>query len=224
MAKIELMQLPYETDALEPVISKETIEYHYGKHHKNYVDTANKLLENSNFDEDATLKDIIRESDGALFNNAAQVYNHNFYWLSLTPTPTAIPKKLVELIKRDFGTFQNFKDEFIEKAATLFGSGWTWLELDTKEKLVITQRSNANNPLVDLHEPLLTIDVWEHAYYIDYRNERKKYLEKLWDLIDWKFVASNIVDYYHDLTEPCKEASELCDYIDMLQHENEPTT
>ncbi len=221
---IELMELPYEQNALEPIISKETIEYHYGKHHKNYVDTANRLLKDSNCDDDALLIDIIKNSDGALFNNAAQVFNHNFYWLSLNPEPIAIPPKLNKLINRDFGSMENFKNEFEDKALSLFGSGWVWLELDVKEKLIITQRGNADNPLIHLHTPLLTIDVWEHAYYIDYRNDRKKYFEELWRLIDWKFVASNIVDYYHDLTEPCMENSQLCDYIDMLQHLNEPTT
>jgi len=220
---IELMELPYPEDALEPILSRETIYYHYWKHHKAYVDNTNALIKGTEL-EDATLVEIIRNSDGSLFNNAAQAYNHNFYWLCLTPDPIPPSAKLVELIERDFGSFESFKEQFLNAAATLFGSGWAWLELDINEKLIITQRSNADTPIVHYHTPLLTMDVWEHAYYIDYRNERKKYLESLWELIDWKFVASNVIDYYHDLTEPCRENSELCDYIEMLQKENEVTT
>jgi len=220
---IELMELPYPEDALEPILSRETIQYHYGKHHKAYVDNTNALIKGTEL-EDATLVEIIRNSDGPLFNNAAQAYNHDFYWLCLTPDPIPPSSKLVELIERDFGSFESFKEQYLDAAATLFGSGWAWLELDLNEKLIITQRSNADTPIAHYHTPLLTMDVWEHAYYIDYRNERKKYLESLWELIDWKFVASNIIDYYHDLTEPCRENSELCDYIEMLQKENEVTT
>lgn len=220
---IKLNALPFAEDALEPVISKETIQYHYGKHHKAYVDNTNALVKGTELDE-MTLVDIIKNSEGSTFNNAAQAFNHEFYWMCLTPDPLAPSGKFIELIERDFGSFETFKEEFLTKAATLFGSGWVWLELDVNEKLSITQRSNADTPLIYHHTPLLTMDVWEHAYYIDYRNDRKKYLESLWDLIDWKFVASNVIEYYHDLTEPCKENSELCEYIELLQRENEVTT
>jgi len=223
MMAIKLNALPFAEDALEPVISKETIQYHYGKHHKAYVDNTNALVKGTELDE-MTLVDIIKNSEGSTFNNAAQAFNHEFYWMCLTPDPLAPSGKFIELIERDFGSFETFKEEFLTKAATLFGSGWVWLELDVNEKLSITQRSNADTPLIYHHTPLLTMDVWEHAYYIDYRNDRKKYLESLWDLIDWKFVASNVIEYYHDLTEPCKENSELCEYIELLQRENEVTT
>lgn len=217
---IELMKLPFEEDALEPVISKETIQYHYGKHHLGYVNNTNALIKGTELD-DMLLPDIVKNSDGALFNNAAQAFNHNFYWMCLTPDHVAPKAKLVKLIERDFGSFDTFKEQFLTAAATLFGSGWAWLELDINEKLSIAQRSNGDTPLIHHHTPLLTIDVWEHAYYIDYRNDRKKYLESLWQFIDWNFVASNIVDYYHDMTEPCRENSELCDYIEALQDEDE---
>ena len=217
---IRFEDLPYDMDVLSPVITKEIIEYHYLKHHKAYVDNTNRLISGTDF-EDMTLNDIILNSDGALFNNAAQAFNHEFYWLCMTPNPKAINKKLKELIERDFGSFEDFKGEFIQKATTLFGSGWCWLELDVDEKLIITQRSNANTPIVHHHKPLLTCDVWEHAYYLEYKNERKRYVESWFEIVDWDFVASNIVDYYHDLTEACKENSPLCDYIDELQNQNE---
>jgi Fe-Mn family superoxide dismutase len=221
---VKLMDLPFAEDALEPVISRETIQYHYGKHHKGYVDNTNALIKGTELDDEVPLIDIVKNSDGALFNNAAQAYNHNFYWMCLTPDPLPPSAKMVELIERDFGSFESFKEQFINAAATLFGSGWAWLELDVNEKLIITQRSNGDTPIIYHHTPLLTMDVWEHAYYIDYRNDRKKYLEALWDLIDWKFVESNIVEYYHDLTEPCKENSELCDFIEGLQYYEEVRT
>jgi len=217
---VEFPKLPYDMDALSPVITKEIIEYHYNKHHKGYVDNTNRLISGTEF-EDMTLNDIILNSDGALFNNAAQAFNHEFYWLCMTPDPKPINKKMKDLIERDFGSFEDFKEEFIQKAATLFGSGWCWLELDVDEKLIITQRSNSDTPILDHHKPLLTCDVWEHAYYLEYKNERKRYIESWFDIIDWKFVASNIVDYYHDLTEVCRQNSELCDYIDELQNQNE---
>jgi len=220
---IKLMELPYPEDALEPIISRETIQYHYGKHHKAYVDNTNALIKGTEL-EDAPLVEIVKNSDGPLFNNAAQAYNHNFYWLCLTPDPIPPSAKMVELIERDFGSFESFKEQFLNAAATLFGSGWGWLEMDVNEKLVISQRPNADTPIVHHRTPLLTMDVWEHAYYIDYRNERKRHLEALWEIIDWKFVESNIVEYYHDLTEPCRENSELCDYIEGLQYYEEVRT
>lgn len=142
----------------------------------------------------------------------------------MTPDPIPPSSKMQALIERDFGSFDAFKETFLSKASTLFGSGWCWLELDTTEQMIITQRSNADTPIAHRHKALLCCDVWEHAYYIDYRNERARYLERWFETIDWRFVASNIIEYYHDLTEPCKENSELCDYIDKLQEENEVRT
>ena len=221
---IQLMDLPFAKDALEPTISKETIEYHYEKHHRGYVNNTNALIKGTELDNELVLTDIIKNSDGSLFNNAAQAFNHEFYWMCLTPDPLPPSAKLTELIARDFGSFDSFKDQFLSKAATLFGSGWVWLELDVNEKLIITQRSNADTPIVHHHTPLLTLDVWEHAYYIDYRNDRKAYLESVWELIDWKFVASNIIEYYNDLTQPCKENSDLCEFIEQLQEIDEVRT
>lgn len=189
---ITLMDLPFEEDALEPVISKETILYHYGKHHQAYVNNTNALIKDTDFD-DMQLLDIIKNSDGGLFNNAAQAFNHNFYWMCLTPKEVVPNTQLLNIIEENFGSFDTFKEAFINAAATLFGAGWTWLELDNNGKLFITQRSNADTPMIHHRTPLLTIDVWEHAYYIDYRNDRKKYIESLWQYIDWNFVASNIV-------------------------------
>jgi len=189
---IELIELPFKEDALEPVISKETIQYHYGKHHQTYVNNTNALIKGTAFD-DMLLPDIVKNSDGGLFNNAAQAFNHNFYWMCLTAEKVTPNTQLLKLIERDFGNFDAFKEQFLNTAATLFGAGWTWLERDSNGKLFITQRSNADTPIIHDRTPLLTIDVWEHAYYIDYRNDRKKYLESLWQYIDWNFVASNIV-------------------------------
>ncbi len=220
---VTLAPLPYAEDALEPIISAETIRYHYGKHHQGYVNKLNALIEGSEFDE-MTLPEIVAQSDGTIFNNAAQAWNHEFYWNCMTPDPIPPSSKMQALIERDFGSFDAFKETFLSKASTLFGSGWCWLELDTTEQMIITQRSNADTPIAHRHKALLCCDVWEHAYYIDYRNERARYLERWFETIDWRFVASNIIEYYHDLTEPCKENSELCDYIDKLQEENEVRT
>jgi len=217
---VTLAPLPYAYDDLEPVISEETLHYHYDKHHKGYVDKTNALIKGTELD-DLPLHDVVLESEGDLFNQAAQAWNHEFYWQCMTPDPMPVPQKLMELIERDFGTFEAFQEEFIQTAASLFGSGWCWLELDAHERLVVTARSNADTPIIYHHKPLLVCDVWEHAYYIDYRNERKRYVEQWFGIVDWKFVASNIVDYYHSLTDACKENSELCDYVEMLQEENE---
>jgi len=221
---IKLTDLPFSKDALEPTISKETIQYHYEKHHRAYVNNTNALIKDTELDNDVLLQDIIKNSEGALFNNAAQAFNHEFYWMCLTPDPLPPSAKFTELIARDFGSFSSFKEEFISKAATLFGSGWVWLELDINEKLTITQRANADTPIAHHHTALLAMDVWEHAYYIDYKNDRKQYLESVWELIDWKFVASNVIEYYNDLTQPCKEGSELCAYIEEMQDLDEVRT
>lgn len=188
----ELPSLPYAHDALEPVISKKTIEFHYGKHHQAYVNNLNKLLPGSDF-VNADLETIIRKARGGIFNNGAQVWNHTFYFTGFSPEPKETPDgKLAALIDRDFGTFDQFKGAFEKEAATLFGSGWAWLVIDESEKLSIVQTSNAENPLKQGLKPLLTADVWEHAYYLDYQNKRPEYLSSFWKVVDWEIVESRI--------------------------------
>lgn len=190
--KHNLPELPYSMDALEPVISKETLEYHYGKHHQAYVNNLNKLIEGTEF-EDMSLEDIIVKSSGGIFNNAAQVFNHTFYWNCLSPDGGGEPKgELLDAIKESFGSFADFKEKFSQTATGTFGSGWAWLVKDKDGKLEIVSTSNAGNPLTEEKTPLLTCDVWEHAYYIDYRNARPSYVEKYWDLVNWDFVASKL--------------------------------
>lgn len=183
-------ELPYANDALEPVISKETIDYHYGKHEKAYIDNLNKLIKGSQF-EDMDLEEVIVNAKGPLFNNASQAWNHIFYFFSFTPNGGGEPEgELRKAIDRDFGSFDNFKKAFEDAGASLFGSGWVWLSSDEKGKLFITQGPNASNPLTDGLTPLLTFDVWEHAYYLDYQNKRAEYLKNLWRIIDWDVVES----------------------------------
>ncbi|MCK5839338.1 MAG: superoxide dismutase [Fe], partial [Bacteroidales bacterium] len=178
----ELPPLPYEMDALEPCISRKTIEFHYGKHHQAYVNNLNKLIPGTEF-ENATLEEIIKKAEGGIFNNGAQVWNHTFYWNCLIPGGGGEPEgALLDAIIGSFGSFDKFKDEFSLAAATLFGSGWAWLIKNADGKLAIVKESNAGNPLRNGLTPLLTCDVWEHAYYIDYRNARAEYLEKWWEL------------------------------------------
>lgn len=185
--------LPYSNEALEPVISRETIDFHYGKHEKTYIDNLNKLIKDTDF-EDMELEDVIRESDGALFNNASQAWNHIFYFFSFSPDGGGKPSgKLAKAIDETFGSFDNFKKAMVDAGTGLFGSGWVWLSCDNDGKLFITQGANAANPLTDGLTPLLTLDVWEHAYYLDYRNRRAEYLEKVWDIIDWDVVESRYV-------------------------------
>lgn len=192
--KHELPPLPYAMDALEPYISKETLEYHYGKHHKAYVDNLNNLIPGTEF-ENLTLEEIILKASGPIFNNAAQVWNHTFYWNSMRPNGGGEPDgKLADAIRRDFGSFEAFKEAFSKAAVTLFGSGWAWLVKNPDGKLQIVQTSNAGNPLTSGQKPLLTCDVWEHAYYIDYRNARPKYVENFWNLVNWDFAAQNLAD------------------------------
>jgi len=187
-----LPDLPYAKDALEPHISAETLEYHYGKHHQTYVDKLNGMIENTDH-ADKSLEDIIRSSDGGLFNNAAQVWNHTFYWHCLSPTGGGQPSgKLADLIARDFGSFDDFKSKFTETAIATFGSGWAWLVQTTDGKLEITSTSNAQTPLTGSAKPLMTCDVWEHAYYIDYRNARPKYMEAFWNLVNWDYIGSQL--------------------------------
>ena len=188
----QLPELPYEKDALLPHISAETIEYHYGKHHKAYVDNINRLIAGTEL-EKMPLEDIIRKSTGGIFNNAAQVWNHTFYWNCLSPDGGGQPTgKLANAINKQFGTFNEFKEAFTSAAATLFGSGWTWLVQDADSRLSIETMSNAGNPLKEGKKALLTCDVWEHAYYIDYRNARAKYIDAFWSLVNWTFVARNL--------------------------------
>jgi superoxide dismutase, Fe-Mn family len=186
----ELPRLPYSVDALEPFISKETIDFHYGKHHATYVNNLNKLVVGSPF-ENSTLDNIVMQADGAIFNNGAQVWNHSFYWQCLTPDASGIPiGKSVQAIERDFGSFEAFKEAFSNAAAGLFGSGWAWLVVRPDGKLLIVQEANAGNPLRNGLTPILTCDVWEHAYYIDKRNRRPAYIDDFWKLVNWQAVET----------------------------------
>ena len=187
-----LPELPYTQDALAPNISAETLGYHYGKHHKAYVDNLNKLIPGTEF-ETLSLEDIIKKASGGIYNNAAQVWNHTFYWKCLSPEGGGtLTGDLANAINKTFGSFEQFQEKFTSASTTLFGSGWAWLVKNPDGTLVIEQASNAGNPLRDGKKPLLTCDVWEHAYYIDYRNARAKYIEAFWKLVNWEFVAQNL--------------------------------
>ncbi|MEG3191423.1 superoxide dismutase [Lysobacter sp. D1-1-M9] len=194
---IELPPLPYDRTALEPHVSGETLDFHHGKHHKTYVDNLNKMIEGTEFAE-MPLVDIIRKSQGGMFNNAAQVWNHTFFWNCMAPAsgdaggggePTG---KLADAINQAFGDFATFKQQFSDTAIKTFGSGWAWLVQRPDGSLALVSTANANNPLTGDDTALLTCDVWEHAYYIDYRNARPKYLEAFWNVVNWDFVASNM--------------------------------
>ena len=189
MGKIELMALPYALDALEPVISKQTLEFHHGKHLAGYVNNLNGLLEGSSL-AGLPLEEMVYKATGGLLNNAGQILNHNLYFGQFTaPKADNAPKgKLAEAIVRDFGSFEAFKDAFQKGGATLFGSGWVWLSADKDGKLVITQEANAANPIQKGLKPLLTFDVWEHAYYLDYQNRRAAHLAALWQIMDWRVI------------------------------------
>ena len=189
MNKFELISLPYSANALEPVISAETIAFHHGKHLQTYVNNLNALLPGSGF-EDMTLEEIVSKSEGGIFNNAGQILNHNLYFTQFrSPRENNQPNgRIGEAIVGQFGSFDTFREEFQKKGATLFGSGWVWLSSDSDGKLVITQEPNAGNPLTKGLTPLLTFDVWEHAYYLDYQNRRPDYQAALWQLIDWDEV------------------------------------
>ena len=188
--KFEKVALPYATDALEPVISKTTVELHYGKHHQAYVDNLNKLIVGTKF-EDADLETIVKKSDGAIFNNAGQTLNHNIYFTSFKPNGGGEPKgKLAEAINSQFGSFDKFKEEFNAAGATVFGSGWVWLAKDAGGKLSIEKEANAGNPLTKGLTPILGFDVWEHSYYLDYQNRRADHLKELWKIIDWDVVSN----------------------------------
>ncbi|MFM2484077.1 superoxide dismutase [Fe] [Celerinatantimonas yamalensis] len=188
----ELPALPYAKNALEPHISAETLEYHYGKHHQTYVTKLNGLVKGTEF-EGKSLEEIIVNSTGGIFNNAAQVWNHTFYWNCLSPNGGGEAEgELAAAITAQFGSFEAFKTQFSDSATGNFGSGWTWLVKTTEGKLAIVNTSNAGTPLTDSATPLLTCDVWEHAYYIDYRNARPNYLKGFWELVNWEFVAANL--------------------------------
>jgi Fe-Mn family superoxide dismutase len=188
----ELPKLPYALDALEPYISKRTIEFHYGKHHQAYVNNLNKLIVGTDF-ENASLEDIVRKAGGGIFNNGAQVWNHTFYWNCLKPQGGGEPTgPLAESLLNSFGSFSEFKEKFSTAAATLFGSGWAWLIKKGDGTLEIVQESNAGNPLKNGATPLLTCDVWEHAYYLDKQNVRLDYIADFWKLIDWNAVATRL--------------------------------
>ena len=181
----ELPQLPYSMDALTPHISTETLEFHYGKHHKGYVTKLNAAIEGTPHAE-KTLEEIITSTDGGIFNNAAQIWNHTFYWHSLSPEGGGEPTGAIsEAINKDFGSFADFKEQFTKSAATLFGSGWCWLVKNTDGKLSIEQTKDAGCPLTQGQTPILTCDVWEHAYYIDFRNARPDYINAFWNLVNW---------------------------------------
>ena len=185
----QLPLLPYKEDALVPFISAETIEYHYGKHHQAYVNNLNGLVPGTEF-ENSDLETMIRKAEGGIFNNAAQVWNHTFYFESFSKNGLKAPSgHLEDAIKQSFGSFDSFREQFTKAAATLFGSGWAWLVKNDEGMLQIVQESNAGNPLRKGLKPLLTCDVWEHAYYIDYRNRRPDYIKSFWEIIDWEKIA-----------------------------------
>lgn len=186
--KHELIKLPYTADALEPVISKSTIEFHHGKHLQTYVNNLNNLIPGTEF-ENMPLEEIVKKANGAIFNNAGQILNHNLYFLQFAPGANGRPDEiLLKAIQEAWGTFENFQKEFAAAAASLFGSGWAWLATDRQGKLSILKEGNAGNPLTHGLAPLLCFDVWEHAYYLDYQNRRPDHLSALWDIIDWDVV------------------------------------
>ena len=183
-------RLPYSPGDLSPVISPVTIDYHYGKHEKAYIDTLNQLIEGTEY-EDMPLEEIIVKSDGKLFNQASQAWNHILYFFQFSPSGKREPiGKIRDQIEEQFGSFEDFKKKFEEAGASLFGSGWVWLSKDNDGKLFITQGSNAANPLTQGLQPLMVFDVWEHAYYLDYQNRRMDYLRKLWDIVDWTIIEN----------------------------------
>ena len=190
--KHELPVLPYAADALEPHISAETLSFHYGKHHRSYVGNLNALIAGTEY-EDLPLEEVIRRASGGIFNNAAQIWNHTFYWNCLSPSGGGAPTgKVAKAIDASWGSFDKFKEELTQSAATNFGSGWTWLVKNEQGELEVLNTSDAGNPLTDGKTPILTIDVWEHAYYIDYRNARPKYIEAYWQLVNWDFANKNL--------------------------------
>lgn len=187
----QLPALPFAKNSLAPYISEETINFHYGRHHQTYVDNLNKLIVGTEF-ESKTLLDIVKTANGPVFNNAAQIWNHTFYWDCLrSGNDEQLSSELITAINKTFGGLDKFKEAFTKAALDLFGSGWVWLVKDASGNLLITSTNNAGNPLTSDQTPLLTCDVWEHAYYIDYRNARAKHLEAFWHIVNWEFVSRN---------------------------------
>ncbi|MBI5325850.1 MAG: superoxide dismutase [Fe] [Ignavibacteriae bacterium] len=190
--KFELPTLPFPKDSLNPVISPETLDYHYGKHHAAYVNNLNNLIPGTQF-ENMKLEDIIKKSEGGIFNNAAQTYNHTFFWNCLSPNSGGTPSgDIADAINKYFGSFKDFKEKFSKAAVTLFGSGWAWLAKNSDGSLEILQLSNAGTPLTLDKKPIITLDVWEHAYYIDYRNARPTFVEKFWEIVNWDFANKQL--------------------------------
>ncbi len=203
---LTLPELPYPREALEPHMSRETLEFHHGKHHQAYVDKANELIKGTPF-EGMKIEDIIRKSSGKVFNNVAQVWNHTFFWHCLTPRQAAPAEALAAMLEKRFGSVEAFKKQFTEAAVNLFGSGWVWLVRTSDGSLAIVSKQGAGNPLVSGHKPLLACDVWEHAYYIDYRNARPEYLERFWRMVNWEFVARNLQKEFQAAAAPRKPAA-----------------
>ena len=197
-------ELPYAMEALAPKMSRETLDYHYGKHLQTYVDNLNRLIPGTPY-ETMPLDEIVRKADGAVFNNAAQAWNHTFFFQMLTPAPKAMPEALSAKLAAAFGSVETFKEQFAKAAVGLFGSGWVWLAADRSGKLSIVAKSNAGNPMPEGLRPVLTADVWEHAYYIDYRNRRADFVAAWWDLVDWQKVADRAIPRRYKCT--------ACDYV-----------
>lgn len=193
-----LPELPYALDALAPIMSADTLNYHYGKHLQTYLDNVNRMIEGTPF-ADMKLKDMITKAQGALYNNAAQAFNHIIFFKQLTPTPTTISPLLTQALVARFGSVDEFKSEFSNAAATLFGSGWVWLALDANNVLQIVPEPNAGNPITRNMRPLMCIDVWEHAYYIDYQNRRGDYIKNFWNLVNWDYIEKRMQDKNYQL-------------------------
>lgn len=193
-----LPELPYALDALAPVMSADTLNYHYGKHLQTYLDNVNRMIEGTPF-ADMELKDMITKAQGALYNNAAQAFNHIIFFKQLTPTPTTISPLLTQALVARFGSVDAFKSEFSNAAATLFGSGWVWLALDANNVLQIVPEPNAGNPITRDMRPLMCIDVWEHAYYLDYKNRRGDYIKNFWNLVNWDYIEKRMQDKNYQL-------------------------
>ena len=189
---IEFPELPYALNALAPHISEETLEYHYGKHHRSYVSKLNKAIDGTPM-ADGSLEEIVKQASGGLFNNAAQAFNHDFYWKSMSPNGGGKPSgALADLLTQGFGSVEAFQEQFTQTALTTFGSGWAWLVVDAAGAPSIVSTSNAGTPLTAGQKPLLTCDVWEHAYYVDYRNDRAQYVKAFWELVNWEFAAAQL--------------------------------
>lgn len=193
-----LPELPYALDALAPVMSADTLNYHYGKHLQTYLDNVNRMIEGTPFAE-MKLKDMITKAQGALYNNAAQAFNHIIFFKQLTPTPTTISPLLTQALVARFGSVDEFKSEFSNAATTLFGSGWAWLALDANNVLQIVPEPNAGNPITRNMRPLMCIDVWEHAYYLDYQNRRGDYIKNFWNLVNWDYIEKRMQDKNYQL-------------------------